>query len=435
MEPAVNPSPDRLLNRNFLLLLQGVFVSQVGSQAFLIVVLLWFKQATGSAALVALSAIAATAPRILFGPLGGTLADRYSRRNVLVACEAVGGLAVLACGFAFLSGTASTGLMAGALIALAVLLGSTAAVFSPAMTAAVPDLVPARQVASANSLIQGAVQIAGLVATVAGGLLFRVVGVAVFALVNGVGHLLAATSERFIQLPPAAAGAAAPRRGAAPWMAQTVEGFRYVSRHTGLRDLLLAVALLSFFTSPLAVVLPFYVERRLGTGPEWFGFLLAAWSTGALGGYVLASRAAGTGRSRAARLLVSAMALAALMAVLAELSNAPLALAVLALAGALDGFLYVEMLTLVQTVASPSIRGRVLALLRTVQEGVAPIGMALAGGAADLLGRDVAPILVACGVSLALASLVMAVRSDLYPLVARGEMPPDLTQLEAKPRA
>lgn len=425
-------APVRLLNRNFLLLLQGVFVSQLGSQSFFIVLLLWFQEKTGSASLVALSAVAATAPRIVLGPLGGTLADRYSRRNILVLSELVGGLAILAFGILLFFDPLATAPTAVGLIAVTALLGSTAAVFSPAMAAAIPDLVPTPRVSGANSLIQSAVQVTGLVAQGLGGVLFRVVGVPLFAVLNGVGHLLSATSHAFIRLPPSASTLRIrPEQDTAGWAAQTAEGFHYVRRRPGLRALFLTVGFLSLFTSPVPVLLPFYVERQLGTGAEWFGFLLAAFSSGALVGYAFAGATASPGRNGTNRMLGILIALSLLLGALGMVSSPWGALAVFGLSGALDGFLYVEILTLVQTASGPDIRGRVLALLRTVLEGVAPLAMGLAGVAADLLDHNVTAIFLACGVGLASLSIVMAVRGDLGERLADKEV--KLSSKGAKP--
>lgn len=72
-----------LFSRSFILLWQGQLVSQLGNQAFLIATTYYTLEGTGSATLVGVVMMASTVPIVLLGPIGGTLADRHSRRAIL----------------------------------------------------------------------------------------------------------------------------------------------------------------------------------------------------------------------------------------------------------------------------------------------------------------------------------------------------------------
>ncbi|MCP4228088.1 MAG: MFS transporter, partial [Actinomycetia bacterium] len=86
------PTPARLFNRDFVLLWQGQLVSRMGRQALTIAMMFWTMEATGSASLMGAMMMAGTLPGVVLGPLAGTLADRVSRKWILVFCDAGSGL-------------------------------------------------------------------------------------------------------------------------------------------------------------------------------------------------------------------------------------------------------------------------------------------------------------------------------------------------------
>ena len=89
------------MTKNFLLLLQGQFISQIGTQIFILFVLYWFLQETSSSIYMAIFMIAATLPAILISPFGGKFADNHSKRNIIVYTDLFSGLIMLFIGISF----------------------------------------------------------------------------------------------------------------------------------------------------------------------------------------------------------------------------------------------------------------------------------------------------------------------------------------------
>jgi len=81
--------PARLLNKNFVLLFQGQLVSQIGSSIYMIALIFWLKHATESATLIGLLSMTATLPGVLLGPFGGTVADLFSRKMLIVVGDGI----------------------------------------------------------------------------------------------------------------------------------------------------------------------------------------------------------------------------------------------------------------------------------------------------------------------------------------------------------
>ena len=90
----------RLFNRNFLLLWQGQTVSLLGTQAYLVALMFWLTETTGRPALVGTMTMVGGLATFL-SPIGGTLADRSSRRDLLVRLDLISGAAILALAILF----------------------------------------------------------------------------------------------------------------------------------------------------------------------------------------------------------------------------------------------------------------------------------------------------------------------------------------------
>ena len=93
----------KLVTRNFTLLVLGQTTSLFGNYILRLALSMYVLEVTGSAAVFAGILSIAAIPAILLSPVGGILADRADRRNIMVALDALTGMSVL-CAAVFLSG-------------------------------------------------------------------------------------------------------------------------------------------------------------------------------------------------------------------------------------------------------------------------------------------------------------------------------------------
>jgi MFS family permease len=400
--------PKKLLNKDFVLLWQGQIGSSFGSQLSIIALTFWIKHATGSATIMGTILMAASLPGVILGPLAGTLADRYSRRSIIILTDFMNGLAMLSLSAAMWYFPDRTG---GLLVWIAfvfIINGSLNAFFNPAISAAIPDLVPQAQVARANSLSSIGLELSVLLGQGLGGLLFRLLGAPLVFLIDGVTFLFSAASEFFIRIPQNLPEKSAGWRQTARRVAADArEGFFYIWKKEGLRELVLTSAVLTFFSTPVIFLLPFYVEDFLGLQSDWYGYMVAAYVAGTMIGYLLAGLVRMNGKSRYFWVAGFIFIESAGFVLLGLLRNPTLVLVLAFAGGVARGFVTVNITTLLQLTTPSDIRGRVFGFLTTITGALAPIGMGLSGFVADLVNQNIPMIYIASGSISALLAIAL----------------------------
>jgi MFS family permease len=346
-------------------------------------------------------------------PLGGTFADRYSRRKIIIVCDLIHGASVLSLAALIFIAPQADNLIVAWLAVVAVISGVVSAFFMPAVKAAIPSIVPAHKVAAANSFNEGSFEISTLIGQGAGGILFRVLGAPVLFFIDGLTFLYSAVSEMFMDIPQAVPEKTRGwREEFARFDAETREGFRYAWERVGMRDLFLAAAVLNFFSMPFFVLFPFYVEDVLGVSPDWYGFLLAGFGGGSLLGYTFISSVRMAGRTRGKMLVAFLVLVSVCMGAMGFVDRPFLSLSLMIAAGFISGVFNITTLTLIQQSTPEEKRGRMFGLLNTLVMGLAPVSMGLTGVVADLIGHNVSVMFIICGAVLVAVSLTVSTSRD-----------------------
>ena len=133
-------------NREFRFLWLGQVVSQMGDWFDTIAVYTIALRLTGSSRSVALIMVARFLPSVVMGPLSGVVADRFSRRSIMITADLLRAIVVL--GFLLVRRPDQMWLV----YVLTVLQMAFSAFFEPAKTAAIPSIVADRELVSANAI-------------------------------------------------------------------------------------------------------------------------------------------------------------------------------------------------------------------------------------------------------------------------------------------
>lgn len=336
-------------------------------------------------------------PWLLFGLLGGAVADRVDQRRAMWAVDLLRGLLMAGFALAVRLDLASIAL----LLALAFALTSLQTLFDNAAAALLPSLVPADALGSANARLMTAQQIVGgflaaplvPVLLVAGAATPYATDAATYAVAA---VLVASLGARPPKRAPGAAGSTL--RG------EIGEGLRTLWRDSAQRGLCIATTLCNIGMGALIATLVVHVTGWLDAGNSGYAAVITAFGAGSVMGGLLARRVAdrfGRIRSVFAAGLVQTGCLVAMGSVRALWATVA-AMAVFAVMGMVWN---VNQTTLVQERSPAHLLGRVSSAFRTLAIAGAPLGALLGGAAAAAWGPNT-PALLAAGLFVpAVASL------------------------------
>ncbi len=256
----------KLFTRNFTLLILGQVTSLFGNFILKLALSMHVLEETGSAAVFAGILSAATIPTIILSPLGGILADRANRRNIMVALDGLTGLSVL-CAALFLTGKNDLAVIGILLVILSVL----GAFETPTVQACIPTMLEGDQIMKGNAVVNQAASLSYLTAPMLGGVFYAAFGLKPVMYASVGCFFITALFECFIRL----SYERSPRRGG---VLSTVredfrESMRYLSgEESGVAKMLFLTAFSRFFVMGIVVIgLPFLVRAVLGLNAGYYG--------------------------------------------------------------------------------------------------------------------------------------------------------------------
>ena len=356
-----------LRHRNYRLYFSGQLVSVIGTwmqtvaQSFLVLDL------THSGTQLGLTTAVRFLPVLLFGPAGGLFADRWDKRRVLYVTQTCAGL--LAAAFAVVTGTHEMRLWIVYL--LAVLLGFVNVFDNPARQTFISEMVTPGDLANAVTLNSVAMNMARVFGAALGGVLAAALGLALCFAVNAVSFAAVLASLAAMQ-----ASALFPARRVAREPGQIRQGLRYVRRTPELLIPLVMIAVIGTLAWEFQVSLPLMASKVFGGGAAAYGVMASVMGVGAVAGGLVA---AAKSRPRASSLCVAAIGWGIAILLAAVAPTMPLELAALVFVGYGSITFNSMAKTTLQLAATPTMRGRVMALWGLAWLGSTPIGGTIVG--------------------------------------------------------
>lgn len=256
----------KLFTKNFVLLILGQLTSLFGNFILKLALSMYVLEVTGSAAIFAGILSVATIPTILLSPLGGILADRANRRNIMVALDTITGISVL-CTTLLLSDSNDLLVISVLLIILSIL----GAFETPTVQACIPTMLEGDNIMKGNAVVNQVASLSYLIAPMLGGVLYAAFGLKPVMYASVCCFFITALFECFIKL----SYQRSQNKGNVLSIVKQdfILSMQYISKEqASISKMLLLTAFSRFFVMGITIVgLPYIVRTILGLNAQYYG--------------------------------------------------------------------------------------------------------------------------------------------------------------------
>lgn len=379
-----------IFSKDFTLVAIGQIISVFGNQILRYALPLYLLNQTGSAILFGTILAVSFIPMLLLFPIGGIIADRVNKRNIMVALDfSTAALIIL---FYLLTGTLHiVPLMA---ITMMLLYGIQGA-YQPAVKASIPALVHAKHIMKANSIVDMINSVSSMAGPVIGGLLYSIFGLTPILYVSMGCFFAAAVMEIFIHI-PFEKNAAGNLLAIGLGDLKESFGFMFYKRPVIWKiSLVFAVSNL-LLTSLILIGLPVLTTQRLGFAPDTanrlYGYAQGMLAAGAVLGGLLAGMLSNKLDIKIGPVLLIGCSLSIGMAGIAlQILNKPIQIYLVLTLGSsllltLHTLFQIQMMTSLQLLTPPNLIGKVISCFMCVVMCTNPLGQFIYGFVFEHIG-------------------------------------------------
>ena len=371
-----HPLPKNWLVR-VVLIWSGYALSAIAGNAVSYSGVWYITETTGSPMALSLMYVLAFLPMGLLAPLGGVLADRHSRKKIIVACDAV----MAVSGAVVATVMVLFGPSYAAVIAMTAVWGFMSAFRAPAFNATMPLLVPERHLMRINGLDAVLGSVSMIAAPPLGILLYTSLGLHACVILGCVGSVAAVTTMLLAKVPRVTTD-----RTAGPLQSMR-EGARTLAQARGLLVLVITVSLGMMAYGPVDSLLPLMVSTRFGG--DGFAASLVAAVMGAgmmVGSLVLMAVNPKRGLARIINVAAFVFGGFTVLAGLIPEGGYWLFVACVGVMAIVCAWFNAPLMTLLQRGIVEEKLGRVMGLFNSLVGLAVPIGTALGCAVAELVG-------------------------------------------------
>jgi MFS family permease len=384
-----------LRHHDFRLLWAAELASTTGSQMQRVAIAWQVYDLTGDALKLGLLGLARFLPIVVFGLVGGVLADQRDRRHLLFISQSALMLSSITLALLTFAGSISI----WAIYAMTMVVGALTAIGRPARQALIPALVPRDELAGAISMNTLSFQVATVAGPAFGGIAISALGLGWVYVFDSLSFVVVLLAIFLMKTRPPAIG------GTAKATEAIVEGFGFL-RSSPILLGVMSVDFIATFFGAITTLMPIFADDVLGSGPGTLGILLAAPAVGSIvGGAIMSARPIAVRPGFGVLVAIIVYGFSILSFGLS--TSFALSLLFLALSGASDAVSMILRTTLRNLVTPDHLLGRISATHSMFAMGGPQLGEFRAGAMASSMGAGPA---VAIGGALTVASAVIIAR-------------------------
>jgi DHA3 family macrolide efflux protein-like MFS transporter len=366
--------------RDFWSVFTGQAFSLLGSRLVQFSLVWWLTFTTGSASMLAFATIMALLPQVFISPFAGALIDRWDRKNVLIAVDAVNALAVVALGALFARGIAQPWH-----VFVVMFIRATGGAFQwPTMQASTSLMVEEKMLSKVAGLNQALMGLAAIIAPPLGVILMDFLPIQYVLAVDVVTAMCAILPLMFVSIPHPMSG---DRKSDSTVLSDLREGFSYIKGWTGLLIIMGVAMAFNFLLIPAISLIPILVTGHFGGFSSQYAILEATMGIGMVAGGILLGVWGGF-KSRITTALLGSigLGLGVILVGVAPRNLFFLAVVGMGVAGLMTPIVNGSFFALIQSTVPAEIQGRVISLLISGTGLMAPFGLSVAGPLADVIG-------------------------------------------------
>ena len=380
-------------HRNYRLLFPANTISNIGSWAQRVAQDWLVLELTNSGTYLGIVTAIQFTPVLFFSLHGGAFADRFNKRTLLVATNALGAFAALALGTLVITNNVKL----WHVFALAAVLGISTAIDAPVRQAFSAEIVGHNDLPNAVSLNSANFNAGRLIGPAVSGVLIAAFGTGPSFIINGVSYLFAIVAllslnekEFFHQDKPKT-------------MTNVREGLRYALKRPDIYVVMLMVFFLGTFGLNFQIFNALMATKEFHKGPASYGLLGTFVAIGSFSGAIASARLE---RFRQTRYVILSGGIFSTAVIILSVMPNYLAYALwLPVCGVSALTTMIMANSIVQVNSDPAIRGRIMGIYLLIFMGGTPVGSPLIGVMAEVVG--IRQTVAACGVIALLATLVI----------------------------
>ena len=265
----------KLLNKDYLLLLQASIVSTIGDLMYSVAIGYWVYEQTGSNSLMGIMSAISMFVTTFLSPISGSIVDKCNRKWVLVLMDLMQSAIMITVGILAYSDKLN---VAGVLIA-AFLAALGSVFYSPASSTLMLDIIPHDDMVRGQSIFSGAQSLISMVGTALSGVMVAFFGVPLIVIINGLSNLYSAISELFIRVPKTIKqGTKITLRGT---LQDTKDAVKTIFSEPCLKIFVPSALILNLLGAGVfSLMLPFCMEK--GFTVDMYGYLMSVWTSASL---------------------------------------------------------------------------------------------------------------------------------------------------------